>query len=109
MPGAVRRTNGSAGGVAEVVGGHVITAVHIGAPAFPLKVLANQEPLIWPYGAALGRCLSIHVACEEDPRCRRPVLRTSGHGWGRVMVDCDGNRLGEIADIYLDRETDRPG
>jgi sporulation protein YlmC with PRC-barrel domain len=28
---------------------------------------------------------------------------------GRVMVDCDGNRLGEIADIYLDRETDRPG
>ena len=30
-------------------------------------------------------------------------------GWlGRVMVDRDGNRLGEITDIYLDRETDRP-
>ena len=29
-------------------------------------------------------------------------------GWlGRVMVDRDGNRLGEITDIYLDRETDR--
>jgi hypothetical protein len=28
--------------------------------------------------------------------------------WGRVMVDRDGNRLGEIIDIYLDRETDRP-
>ncbi len=27
---------------------------------------------------------------------------------GRVMVDRDGNRLGEITDIYLDRETDRP-
>jgi PRC-barrel domain/Domain of unknown function (DUF2382) len=27
--------------------------------------------------------------------------------WGRVMVDRDGNRLGEITDIYLDRETDR--
>jgi PRC-barrel domain/Domain of unknown function (DUF2382) len=30
-------------------------------------------------------------------------------GWlGRVMVDRDGKRLGEITDIYLDRETDRP-
>jgi hypothetical protein len=30
-------------------------------------------------------------------------------GWlGRVMVARDGNRLGEITDIYLDRETDRP-
>ena len=29
-------------------------------------------------------------------------------GWlGRVMVDRDGKRLGEITDIYLDRETDR--
>jgi hypothetical protein len=27
---------------------------------------------------------------------------------GRVMVDRDGNRLGEVTDIYLDRETDRP-
>jgi PRC-barrel domain/Domain of unknown function (DUF2382) len=27
---------------------------------------------------------------------------------GRVMVDRDGNRLGEITDIYLDRETERP-
>jgi sporulation protein YlmC with PRC-barrel domain len=26
---------------------------------------------------------------------------------GRVMIDRDGNRLGEISDIYLDRETDR--
>jgi PRC-barrel domain/Domain of unknown function (DUF2382) len=26
----------------------------------------------------------------------------------RVMVDRDGNRLGEITDIYLDRETERP-
>jgi sporulation protein YlmC with PRC-barrel domain len=30
-------------------------------------------------------------------------------GWlGRVMVDRDGKRLGQITDIYLDRETDRP-
>jgi hypothetical protein len=30
-------------------------------------------------------------------------------GWlGRVMVDRDGNRLGGITDIYLDRETKRP-
>jgi hypothetical protein len=30
-------------------------------------------------------------------------------GWlGRVMVDRDGKRLGEITDVYLDRETDRP-
>ena len=30
-------------------------------------------------------------------------------GWlGRVMVDRDGNRLGEITDIYLDGDTERP-
>jgi hypothetical protein len=30
-------------------------------------------------------------------------------GWvSRVMVDRDGKRLGEITDIYLDRETERP-
>ncbi len=30
-------------------------------------------------------------------------------GWlGRVMIDRDGNRIGEITDIYLDNETDRP-
>jgi sporulation protein YlmC with PRC-barrel domain len=27
---------------------------------------------------------------------------------GRVMIDRDGNRLGEITDIYLDRETEQP-
>jgi hypothetical protein len=27
---------------------------------------------------------------------------------GRTMIDRDGNQLGEITDIYLDRETDRP-
>jgi sporulation protein YlmC with PRC-barrel domain len=27
---------------------------------------------------------------------------------GRSMIDSDGKRLGEITDIYLDRETDRP-
>jgi PRC-barrel domain len=30
-------------------------------------------------------------------------------GWrGRVMVDRDGNKIGEVVDIYLDNETDRP-
>jgi PRC-barrel domain/Domain of unknown function (DUF2382) len=30
-------------------------------------------------------------------------------GWrGRVMVDRDHNRIGEVVDIYLDNETDRP-
>src|SRR5215217_6136856 len=30
-------------------------------------------------------------------------------GWrGRVMVDRDSNKIGEIVDIYLDNETDRP-
>jgi hypothetical protein len=27
---------------------------------------------------------------------------------GRAMIDCDGKQLGEITDIYLDRENDRP-
>jgi hypothetical protein len=27
---------------------------------------------------------------------------------GRTMIDRDGKQLGEITDIYLDRETDRP-
>jgi PRC-barrel domain len=39
------------------------------------------------------------------PTPRVEVVR----GWlGQVMVDRDGNRLGEITDIYLDRETERP-
>jgi hypothetical protein len=30
-------------------------------------------------------------------------------GWrGRVMVDRDGDKVGEVVDIYLDNETDRP-
>jgi hypothetical protein len=37
-----------------------------------------------------------------------PSVETA-RGWlGRIMVDRDGKRLGEITDIYLDRETDRP-
>ena len=37
-----------------------------------------------------------------------PSVEEAGGWLGRVMVDRDGNRLGEITDIYLDRETDRP-
>src|SRR5918997_4580795 len=37
-----------------------------------------------------------------------PSIETA-RGWlGRVMVDRDGNRIGEVVDIYLDTETDRP-
>ena len=37
-----------------------------------------------------------------------PSIDTA-RGWrGRVMVDRDGNKIGEVVDIYLDNETDRP-
>jgi PRC-barrel domain len=37
-----------------------------------------------------------------------PSIETA-HGWrGRVMVDRDSNKIGEVVDIYLDNETDRP-
>ena len=37
-----------------------------------------------------------------------PSIDTA-RGWlGRVMVDRDSNRIGEVVDIYLDNETDRP-
>jgi sporulation protein YlmC with PRC-barrel domain len=37
-----------------------------------------------------------------------PNIETA-RGWlGRVMVDRDGNSIGEVADIYLDTETGRP-
>src|SRR5215203_733200 len=37
-----------------------------------------------------------------------PSIETA-RGWrGRVMVDRDGNKIGEVVDIYLDNETDRP-
>jgi hypothetical protein len=37
-----------------------------------------------------------------------PSIETA-RGWlGRVMVDRDSNRIGEVVDIYLDHETDRP-
>ena len=33
----------------------------------------------------------------------------SARGWlGRTMIDRESNRIGEIVDIYLDKETDRP-
>jgi sporulation protein YlmC with PRC-barrel domain len=37
-----------------------------------------------------------------------PNIETA-RGWlGRVMVDGDGNRIGEVVDVYLDNETGRP-
>jgi PRC-barrel domain/Domain of unknown function (DUF2382) len=37
-----------------------------------------------------------------------PSIETA-RGWrGRVMVDRDHNKIGEVVDIYLDNETDRP-
>jgi hypothetical protein len=37
-----------------------------------------------------------------------PSIETA-RGWlGRVMVDHDSNRIGEVVDIYLDNETGRP-
>jgi hypothetical protein len=37
-----------------------------------------------------------------------PSIETA-RGWvGRVMVDRDSNKIGEVVDIYLDNETDRP-
>ena len=37
-----------------------------------------------------------------------PSIETA-RGWlGRVMVDRDSNKIGEVVDIYLDHETDRP-
>jgi len=37
-----------------------------------------------------------------------PNIETA-RGWlGRVMVDRDGNKIGEVVDIYLDNETGRP-
>src|SRR5215211_4288309 len=37
-----------------------------------------------------------------------PSIETA-HGWlGRVMVDHDSNKIGEVVDIYLDNETGRP-
>jgi PRC-barrel domain/Domain of unknown function (DUF2382) len=37
-----------------------------------------------------------------------PSIETA-RGWlGRTMVDRDSNRIGEVADIYLDNETGRP-
>jgi hypothetical protein len=37
-----------------------------------------------------------------------PSIETA-RGWlGRVMIDRDSNKIGEVVDIYLDNETDRP-
>jgi hypothetical protein len=37
-----------------------------------------------------------------------PSIETA-RGWlGRVMVDRDGNKIGEVVDIYMDNETGRP-
>jgi hypothetical protein len=37
-----------------------------------------------------------------------PSIETARSWRGRVMVDRDSNKIGEVVDIYLDNETDRP-
>ena len=37
-----------------------------------------------------------------------PSIETARDWLGRVMVDRDSNKIGEVVDIYLDNETDRP-
>ena len=38
-----------------------------------------------------------------------PSIETAREWLGRVMVDRDSNKIGEVVDIYLDSETERPG
>jgi hypothetical protein len=37
-----------------------------------------------------------------------PSIETARDWPGRVMVDRDSNKIGEVVDSYLDNETDRP-
>src|SRR5918995_3326388 len=53
------------------------------------------------------------LAPDEMPTRKEPSMATpsieTARGWrGRVMVDRDSNKIGEVVDIYLDNETDRP-
>src|SRR5918993_5976126 len=48
------------------------------------------------------------VPTRKEASMATPSIETA-RGWrGRVMVDLDRNKIGEVADIYLDNETDRP-
>ena len=48
------------------------------------------------------------VPTRKEPNMATPSIETA-RGWrGRVMVDRDSNKIGEVVDIYLDNETDRP-
>src|SRR5215217_6256410 len=45
---------------------------------------------------------------RKEASMATPSIETA-RGWrGRVMVDRDNNKIGEVVDIYLDNETDRP-
>src|SRR5215217_6631558 len=45
---------------------------------------------------------------RKEASMATPSIETA-RGWrGRVMVDRDSNKIGEVVDIYLDNETDRP-
>src|SRR5215216_111976 len=53
------------------------------------------------------------LAPDEMPTRKEASMATlsigTARGWrGRVMVDRDSNKIGEVVDIYLDNETDRP-
>src|SRR5215216_5188930 len=53
------------------------------------------------------------LASDEVPTRKEANMATLSidtvRGWrGRVMVDRDRNKIGEVVDIYLDNETDRP-
>src|SRR5829696_3583723 len=45
---------------------------------------------------------------RKEPNMATPSIETA-RGWlGRVVVDRDSNKIGEVVDIYLDSETGRP-
>jgi hypothetical protein len=45
---------------------------------------------------------------EEGTNMPTPSIETARDWPGRVMVDRDSNKIGEVVDSYLDNETDRP-
>jgi hypothetical protein len=52
--------------------------------------------------------VEVRASDEKGTNMPTPNIETA-RGWlGRVMVDRDSNKIGEVVDIYLDNETSRP-
>jgi hypothetical protein len=68
----------------------------------------SSDPTLLASGAVRAGSARLREPTRKETNMPTPSMETA-RGWlGRVMVDRDSNRIGEVTDIYLDNETGQP-